>query len=348
MLKHIFTFLLAASLTLYLTPLARQAAIRFGLLSKPDGKLRHQTEPVPYLGGIAVYLGFLFALTFVFDFDRQVLGLLLGSTIMLLVGLIDDLGVMTPGMKLFGEAVAVLALLKADIVIQLTFIPSVAIFGLDPLPLLSYVLSALWLLALANAFNFLDVEDGLAAGVAFCSALALFVVAVLNHHSVISAATIALAGSLLGFLRYNFQPARIYLGDSGSLFLGLLLGALAMIGRYTEKNLVAALAPVLLLGVAAFELGFTMLARSLRGIPVTWGSPDHVSKRLRRLGFPVPAVAGLHYLAALVLGGVGICLMLVDTRTALILVSVVGVIMLFITGLLLRVKVDWRPDGERK
>jgi UDP-GlcNAc:undecaprenyl-phosphate GlcNAc-1-phosphate transferase len=348
MLRHAFTFILAASLALYLTPLARQAAIKFGLFSKPDGDLRRHTEPVPYLGGVAVYLGFLFALTFVFDFDQQVLGLLLGSTIMLLVGLIDDLGVMTPGVKLFGEAVAVLALLKADIVIELTFIPSLSVFGMDPIPVFSYVLSAFWLLALANAFNFLDVEDGLAAGAAFFSALALFAVAVLNHHAAIAAVTIALAGSLLGFLRYNFRPARIYLGDSGSLFLGLLLGALAMIGQYTEKNLVAALSPVLLLGVAGFELGFTMLARTLRGIPVTWGSPDHVSKRLRRLGFSVTAVAVIHYLAAALLGGAGILIMLVDTRDALMVTSAVGVLMLVLAVLLLRVKVEWRPNAERK
>ena len=346
-ISDLFTFLLAASLALYLTPLARQAAIKFGLTSKPDGNLRHQAEPVPYLGGVAVYLGFLLALVFIFDFEKQVLGLLLGGTIMLLVGLIDDLGVMTPKMKLFGEAVAVLALLKAGIVIELTFIPSWRIFGLAPVPVLSYVLSAFWLLALANAFNFLDVEDGLAAGVAFFSSLSLFVVAVINHHAVIAALTITLAGSLLGFLRYNFRPARIYLGDSGSLFLGLLLGALAMIGSYTEKNNVAALAPVILLGVAGFELAFTMLARTLRGIPVMWGSPDHVSKRLRRVGWSVAAVAAIHYAAAALLGGVAIAIMLVDTRTAAIIAGALALLSLLAAGWLLRIKVEWRLHAER-
>ena len=347
MLKHVFTFLLAGSLALYLTPLARQAAIKFGLTSKPDGDLRHQAEPVPYLGGVAVYLGFLLTLVFVFDFDREVLGLLLGGTIMLLVGLIDDMGVMTPGMKLFGEAVAVLALLKAGIVIELVFIPSWRIFNLVPVPVLSYVLSAFWLLALANAFNFLDVEDGLAAGVAFVSSLSLFAVAVINGHEVIAAVTIALAGSLLGFLRSNFRPARIYLGDSGSLFLGLLLGALAMIGRYTDKNNVAALSPVIILGVAGFELAFTMLARTLRGIPVMWGSPDHLSKRLRQAGLSVAGVAAVHYGASAVLGGIAIAIMLSDTRTALIITGALALVGLIVTGLLLRIKVDWRPHAER-
>jgi UDP-GlcNAc:undecaprenyl-phosphate GlcNAc-1-phosphate transferase len=347
MLRHLFTFLLAGSLALYLTPLARQAAIKFGLTSKPDGDLRDQTEAVPYLGGVAVYLGFLLALVFVFDFEKQVLGLLLGGTIMLLVGLIDDLGVMTPGMKLFGEAVAVLALLKAGIVIELVFIPSWDLFKLVPVPVLSYVLSAFWLLAVANAFNFLDVEDGLAAGVAFFASLSLFAVALINRHEVMAAVAIALAGSLLGFLRSNFRPARIYLGDSGSLFLGLLLGALAMIGRYTDKNSVAALAPVIILGVAGFELGFTMLARTVRGIPVMWGSPDHVSKRLRKAGLSVAGVAAVHYAAAAGLGGLGLAIMLADTRTALLLAGGLALTGLAAAGLLLRIKVDWRPRAER-
>jgi len=209
------------------------------------------------------------------------------------------------------------------------------------------VLSAFWLLALANAFNFLDVEDGLAAGVAFVSSLSLFAVAVINHHDVIAAVTIALAGSLLGFLRSNFRPARIYLGDSGSLFLGLLLGALAMIGRYTDKNNVAALSPVIILGVAGFELAFTMLARTLRGIPVMWGSPDHLSKRLRQAGLSVAAVAAVHYGASAVLGGIAIAIMLSDTRAALIITGALALVGLIVTGLLLRVKVDWRPHAER-
>jgi UDP-GlcNAc:undecaprenyl-phosphate GlcNAc-1-phosphate transferase len=344
MLIYLFTFLLAFSLVLYLTPMVRQAAVKFGLLSHPDGRLRRQKEPVPYLGGVAIYLGFLLALTISFRFDQTVLGLLLGGTIILLVGQIDDFGVMTPWMKLFGEVIAVVALLKAGVHIKVQLILDVEPW--QGFPILSYMLSAFWLLGITNAFNFLDIEDGLASGVAFFASLSLFAVAIINQSSVIATLTIALAGALLGFLRYNFIPAKIYLGDAGSLFLGLMLGALAMIGSYTERNMVGLLAPVLILGVACFEIGFTMLARILRGIPVMHGSPDHVAKRMQKAGLSLRSSVLLHYFIAVLLGGLAITVMLLDLRTALIIVSSIVLIGLLITMLLLRVKIEWTPDHE--
>ncbi len=138
---------------------------------------------------------------------------------------------------------------------------------------------------MTNAFNLIDIMDGLSAGTAVVAALALLVVADLG--GLISAAVIlaALAGACAGFLRYNFQPARIYMGDTGALFLGLLLGALAMDNAYTERNLVAALAPAMILGVPLFDMLFVMYIRYRRGMPVMLGSPDHVALRLRKWRF---------------------------------------------------------------
>jgi UDP-GlcNAc:undecaprenyl-phosphate GlcNAc-1-phosphate transferase len=127
----------------------------------------------------------------------------------------------------------------------------------------------------------------------------------------------ALAGSLVGFLRHNFHPASIYLGDAGSLFVGLMLGALAMIGKYTTANPVALLAPVFVLGVPIFDTLFVMYIRKLRGIPVFLGSPDHFALRLRRWALSVPQVAALSYGVASVLGGIGIAIMFTDAEFAL-------------------------------
>lgn len=343
MLIYLFTFLLAFSFALYLAPIVREAALKFGLVSRPDGNLRTQSEPVPYMGGIAIYLGFLLALAVASSFDRMVLGMLLAGTIMLLVGLIDDFGVMTPWMKLFGEIIAVAALLKAGIHIKVQFI-----LDAEPwqgFPILSYLLSAFWLLGVTNAFNFLDIEDGLASGVAFLSCLSLFAVAMLNQNTVIATLTVALAGATLGFLRYGFMPAKIYLGDAGSLFLGLMLGSLAMIGSYTEKNPVALLAPVLILGVACFEIGFTMLARIIRGIPVMHGSPDHIAKRLQKAGLKKKTVVYLHYGASVVLGLVALAMMISSMRTAIVIAACVALAALALTAALLRIRVDWRPEN---
>src|SRR5262249_48923730 len=194
----------------------RQAAVRFGIVDRPDGRLKRQAEPVPYLGGIAIYLSFLLALTATLRFDStEVLGLLLSGAIVVILGLVDDFGVLTPGQKLAGQVVAVLTLMNASGYIKLAFLP----------PPLAVGLSFGWLLAVTNASNTIDVMDGPAAGVAAAAALALFAAAAWNGRGTYAVLLAALAGALLGFLRWNFEPARIYMGDAGSLFVGLMLGA---------------------------------------------------------------------------------------------------------------------------
>jgi len=331
-------FFLALGLGLYLTPLMAVAGRRFGLVAKPDGKLRLQKEPVPYMGGIAIYLSFLIALVFGFGFEKQVLGLLLGGTIIILVGLIDDFGVMTPWMKLFGQIVAVIAMLKSGIHLEVEII-----LDLEPIPefpILSYLLSGLWLVILMNAFNFLDIEDGLSGGVAFFSGLGLLVVSLINQEPVISALTCALVGGILGFLFYNFQPAKIYMGDTGSLFLGIMLGALAMIGKYTEHHSLGLFTPALILGIALFEICFTSFARLVRGKPIMQGSQDHIAKRLEKLGLSVKKTVLLIYFLTIIFSGAGLLAMISSFRVALVILLVAFGFLLLFALFLFRVKID--------
>jgi UDP-GlcNAc:undecaprenyl-phosphate GlcNAc-1-phosphate transferase len=303
LVRGVLAFGLAVVLALYATPLLRAAAVRFGIVDRPDGRLKTQAEPVPYLGGIAIYLSFLLALTATLRFDStEVLGLLLAGAIVVILGLIDDFGVLAPGAKLAGQIVAVLTLMNASIYIKLGFLH----------PALSVALSFVWLLAITNAFNLIDIMDGLAAGVAACACLVLFLVAAVNGRQTTAVLLAALAGALLGFLRFNFEPARIYMGDAGSLFIGLMLGALAMNNSYTRNNLVAALAPLVILGVPVFDMLFVMYVRYRRGLPVMLGSPDHVALRLRRWRLSTRQTVLLSYLATLVLGGLAIAMMLLD------------------------------------
>jgi UDP-GlcNAc:undecaprenyl-phosphate GlcNAc-1-phosphate transferase len=291
-LLQLLTFVLAAGLSLWLTPRVRDAAIRFGIVDRPDGRLKGQKEPIPYLGGIAIYLSFLLALALTVQFSRETLGLLLAGSIVVLVGLVDDLGSLSPWTKLAGQTVAVLVLVKSGIYIKLTFIPV-------PLAL---VLSVLWLLACSNAFNLIDIMDGLSAGTAMVASLGLIVVATLGGNTDAALVLAALAGTCLGFLRYNFEPARIYMGDCGSLFLGLMLGATAMNNAYTKTNRLAAVAPALILGVPLFDMLFVMYIRKRRGLPVMLGSPDHVALRLRKWRLTTRQTVVASYVATFLLG----------------------------------------------
>ncbi len=329
LITFFFTFLLSFSLCYYLTPLVRKAAYKFGIVDKPDGKLKTQKKPVAYLGGLAIYLSFLIALALVFEFSRETLGILLGGTIVIILGLVDDFGVLEPKIKILGQILAAVVLVRAGIYIKLAFLPVYV----------SIPLSVLWLVAITNAFNIIDIMDGLSSGIGFISAVVLFVIALMNGRMAIAALTIALAGSLLGFLRYNFQPATIYMGDTGSLFIGLMIGTLAMIGTYTENNMIACLVPVVILGLPIFDTLFVMYIRKLRGIPVFFGSSDHFALRLRRWKLSIRQTVVLSYLICLVLGGVGIGMMLVNSNLAasfIILSLVTGALL---AGLFLK-KID--------
>jgi UDP-GlcNAc:undecaprenyl-phosphate GlcNAc-1-phosphate transferase len=306
--QYAAAFALALVLALWATPLMRQAAIRFGIVDRPDGRLKRQQEPVPYLGGIAIYIAFLLALTATLRFDStEVLGLLLAGSIVLILGLIDDFGVLTPRVKLAGQVVAVLTLMNSAIYIKLQFLPA----------WLALALSFLWLLAITNAFNIIDVMDGLAAGVAAAAAAVLFLVAAVNGRQTYAILLAALCGALLGFLRYNAPPAKIYMGDAGSMFTGLLLGALAMNNSYTRENLVAAVAPVVILGVPVFDMLFVMWIRRRRGLPVMRGSPDHFALRLRRWRLSTRETVGSSLAATLVLGALAVGMMLSTGAVAL-------------------------------
>jgi len=290
-LAYAVTFVLAAGLAAWLTPRMREAALRFGIVDQPDGKLKKHRDPVPYLGGLAIYLAFLLALV-TLPFDQEVLAMLLAGSIVVLLGLLDDLGQLGPWTKLFGQLVAVLVLVKSGLYIQLTFLPA----------WMAIPVSVLWLLASCNAFNLIDIMDGLSAGTAAVAALALMAVADANGNVASATLVASLAGACLGFLPYNFEPARIYMGDAGALFLGLTLGAVAMDNAYTRQNLLAAVAPALILGVPLFDMLFVMYVRYRRGMPVMLGSPDHVALRLRKWRLTTRQTVLASYGATAVLG----------------------------------------------
>jgi UDP-GlcNAc:undecaprenyl-phosphate GlcNAc-1-phosphate transferase len=289
---YILTFALAAGLSAWVTPRMREAALRFGIVDRPDGRLKTQREPVPYLGGLAMALAFLLSLAVTFRFSEEVLGTLLAGSIVVILGLVDDLGQLGPWTKLAGQAVAVWVLIKSGISIQLGFLP----------PVVALALSALWLLAVTNAFNLIDIMDGLSAGTGAVAALILLVVAELDGKPTAATLLAGVAGSAAGFLRHNFEPARIYKGDTGSMFLGLLLGALAMDIAYTQRNPLGALAPALILGVPLFDMVFVMYIRRRRGLPVMLGSPDHVALRLRKWRLSTRQTVLASYAVTTVLG----------------------------------------------
>lgn len=291
---YILSLMLSFSMALYGTPLAMKAAIKFGIVDKPDGRLKVQRDPVPYLGGLAIYIAYLLSLSFTFEFSQELLGILLGGTIIVLLGLIDDFGVLTPEVKFLGQFIAAFVLVKSGTMIYLSFIPL----------WLRVFLTAMWIVGITNAFNIIDVMDGLSAGVAAVASVTLSIIALMNGKVMVAIMAITLAGSLIGFLKYNFNPARIYMGDTGSMFLGYTLAALSIgntVGSYTKVNFFGFIAPVLILGVPIFDTLLVMYFRSRRGISMFHGSNDHYAIRLKRAGWSVRQVVIASYMASALL-----------------------------------------------
>ena len=307
LIKYPFSFLISLGVTIALTPWMAQTARSVGLVDKPDGSLKVHKEPVPYLGGLAVFVGFLVGFSPFYDLDRQVLAIMLGGTLIILLGLLDDLGNLRPTTKLLGQALAVLIVMKAGIAIKIVFLP----------PVITYPLSFLWLMGMTNAFNIIDIMDGLSSGVAAIACAFLFIVAVSSGQTGVAIMILALMGALLGFLRYNFQPAQIYLGDAGSLFIGFMLGALGMVGIYATANPVAVLAPILILGIPIFDTLFVMIVRWKRGLNPLKGSPDHFALRLRRWRLTVAETVLLSYSFSFLLGVVALIMVYGSERVAI-------------------------------
>ncbi len=314
-------FILSLSLALYLTPLVRKGAIEFGVLDSPDGKLKRHKEPTPYLGGVAVYLAFLISLGMVFDFDKELLGMLLGGTIVTMLGLFDDLRVLTPGLKILGQLLAIWVLFKSGATIQIASLPE----------WMTLLLTIGWVIIITNAVNILDVSDGVASGTAAIASLCLAIIALLNHRPLIASAALALSGSCAGFVWFNKAPAKIYLGDTGSMFIGFMLASLTMIGDYAANNTTALLAPLFILFVPIFEVAICSLARLAKGISPLKGSPDHQAIRLKNLGWSAQKAASTIWLFQALGGAIGIALVLVSPESSWM---ILGLGCIFFLGLL--------------
>lgn len=268
----VLSFALSFFLTIYGTPVAQKVANRYNILDFPDHKLKTQKEPVPYLGGIIIYFSFIAPVSLLFPFSKELLGILFASSILLIVGLFDDLKALTPAIKFIFQIIATFILIRSGIIIDLSFLS----------PWLNYSLSFLWIIAMINAINIIDMMDGLAPTVTALASLTVFVISLYNRNFLISILSLSLAASLIGFLKFNWQPAKIYLGDSGSMFIGMVIGSLTILGDYSTYNDLAFISGFLVLAIPIFDMIYVMIIRLFHKKSPFFGSPDHFSLRLKK------------------------------------------------------------------
>lgn len=305
--RWLFLLVFSFLLTFLLTPLVRSLATRLRVMDIPDQRKIH-TRPIPLLGGLAIYVSYVMTVFFNFSFSIELKGVILGGTIILLVGLLDDLKKLPATMKLVSQIAATGAVMACGV--KLDFLPNNWWGNGGEL-----ILTVIWMVGIANAVNFFDGMDGLATGLTAISALSFFVVAQLTDQDYLGYLTIALAGSCLGFLRFNFKPASIFLGDTGSTFLGFTLAGIAVMGGWAEHNPKVALSlPILVLSVFIFDMVYITVARVLNGKVknfrewIEYTGKDHLHHRLVSLGFSEIQTVLFIYLitACLGIGGINL------------------------------------------
>lgn len=322
-------FLLALLASLFLTPLLRRAALWMGFVDTPQPHKLHK-EPVALLGGVGIYLSFALAVVAAGGLQPPLVGLLLGGTFLLFLGLIDDRQGMSPWVKLIGQTIAAAIAVASGI--QISFLLS---------PSLNIPLTVFWIVGIINAFNLLDNMDGLSAGMTFISASTFAVLAgryvELGPEQIpTSLASAALAGSCLGFLKYNKKPATIFMGDAGSMVLGYILAAVAALGSWKSPTTpTSILIPLLVLAYPIFDTTFVVLRRFWEGRPIFQGGKDHTSHRLVSLGLGELEAVLLIYLFALCHALTAVLVSSVTFRLSLVALAVSAMV-LFIFGMILR------------
>ena len=286
-------FFLSLLFAFVLTRYVRDFASRRGWVAIPCQERHLHSTPLPRLGGVAIFLSFSLSMLAASVFAlyvpelhsafslKTVLTILAPATLVFLLGVYDDLYTAGPYLKFLVQAIAATMLFLGGL--RILNLP--VLFGTHELPwFVGLPFTILWVLAITNAFNLIDGLDGLAAGSALFSTLVAFVVALLSGYSLVTVMTLALAGAILGFLRYNFNPATIFLGDSGSLLIGFLLSALALAGAQKAPTIVAVAIPVVSFGLPILETSLSILRRLISGRPVFTADREHIHHKLLQHG----------------------------------------------------------------
>ena len=295
-MHYIGPFIFSVILSLSLTLLTRRAALRHGKIARPREDRWH-TTPTALFGGVAIYFTFLIAaLIFVIPTTREFLGIMIGGSFLFAVGVVDDLQPIKPYTKLIAQIIAS--------VVAILFGIRMEMFT----PLISVPLTILWIVAVTNAFNLLDNMDGLSAGIAFITTLVLSILSGMQGRWELVTISLIIAGTSIGFLRYNFNPSSIFMGDCGSMFLGFTIGALSIAGTYQHaSNLIVTIAvPVLIMAVPIFDTALVTIMRNLTGRAVSQGGKDHISHRLVVLGLSEKQAVLLLYSLSIITGAIAI------------------------------------------
>ncbi|MBR6710813.1 MAG: undecaprenyl/decaprenyl-phosphate alpha-N-acetylglucosaminyl 1-phosphate transferase [Selenomonadaceae bacterium] len=331
--NYMLAFLIAIGAALVVTPGVILLAAKTGAMDAPDARKVHK-KPIPRIGGIGIYIAFMAGMLVVMSMNvlteevsHELIGLLFGGSLIVLLGIIDDYKNLPAKVKLVGQIIAATVLVVVfDVRID---------FITDPfgdylfLEFMAIPATIFWIVGLTNTVNLIDGLDGLAAGVSTIACITIFLVALQQDIMLVAVLTAALAGAAMGFLYYNFNPARIFMGDSGSMFLGYMLAGISIIGAVKCAATIALIVPILALGLPILDTAFAIVRRYRGGVPIFKPDKGHLHHRLLDLGFTQRQAVLLMYVISALLGLSAVALTEVSPQFAILIVGLVVAAVLF-------------------
>ncbi len=331
-LKVLLAGILACVVSFIITPFIIKFAHKIGALDNPDERKVHKNV-MPRLGGLAIYLSFIITVLISNSLTKPLTGLLLGSTLIVFIGIIDDIKGLSPRIKLLGQISAALVAVYFGVKVQFLTNPfsDMIILGKLAIPV-----TVLWIVGVTNALNLVDGLDGLAAGIASIASLTMGVIAFIEGQFASAFLAIILFSSIIGFLKYNFHPAKIFMGDTGSMFLGFSLSIIAIEGLTKGATVISVFIPVVILGIPIFDTAFAIIRRFINGQPIFQADKQHLHHRLLDLGLSHKQTVLAIYFISIMLSASAVLLTKLSTEQGSLILIVISTAVLIIAN---RIKV---------
>ncbi|MEA4847699.1 MAG: MraY family glycosyltransferase [Clostridiaceae bacterium] len=342
MTRSIIAFIIAVLVSFAATPLMIRLAKRTGAIDVPkDGRRVHKV-PTPRLGGLAIFLGFMAGLLYYTDMDSKMLGILTGAVIIVALGFFDDIKPLPAKFKFIVQIIAAIIAIRSGVIIPRVSNPLHFLVGGEYIHfgIWAYPLTLFWIVGVTNAINLVDGLDGLAAGISIISAATLFVAAQTTGQPFASFLASILAASALGFLPYNFNPAKIFMGDTGALFLGYMLSIISVMGVMKGAAALSILVPIFAIGLPIYDTLFAMVRRASNGKSMIEADKGHLHHKLLDAGMSQRQAVITLYSISAVLGFSAVALVEVTLKVAFVLVIAVFLLASMGAKYLSQVEVD--------
>ncbi len=325
-MKYCMILLLACVIAMLTTPLAIRLAPKVGAMDIPKDNRRMHTRPMPRFGGLAIFAGAEIAMAVFLHNDPKILAILAGGACIYAVGVVDDVRGMPAKVKFALQTACAILIYAGGIQIDFVKNPFGGSEYIIFPPPVSFLITVLWVVGITNTVNLIDGLDGLAAGVAAIASACISYCAILSGQYEVGLAMLAVSGGAIGFLPYNFHPAKIFMGDSGSMYLGFMIAAVSILGSTKGATLIATIVPFLVLGLPIFDTAFAIIRRWVNGVPIMEADKGHLHHRIMATGIGQRRTVLIMYCISAIMGMVAVLVVERNLPEALILTIVAAIL----------------------